>query len=47
MDDMGNRITKGLNTTVKWAGDKCDKQDIATHFHLLAWTGIGLIVVVV
>ncbi|KAJ3410464.1 hypothetical protein HDV05_003726 [Chytridiales sp. JEL 0842] len=47
MDDAGNRITKGLNQTVKWAGAKCDKQDIGTHFHLLLWVGVGLALAVV
>ncbi|KAJ3241973.1 hypothetical protein HDU81_008845 [Chytriomyces hyalinus] len=46
-DDNGELIIGGSNRKVLWAGPSCAQQDISSEFHLLLWSSVGLIVVLV
>ncbi|KAJ3248570.1 hypothetical protein HDU78_011423 [Chytriomyces hyalinus] len=46
-DDNGELIIGGSNRKVLWAGASCAQQDISSEFHLLLWSSVGLIVVLV
>ncbi|KAI8831666.1 hypothetical protein BJ741DRAFT_651597 [Chytriomyces cf. hyalinus JEL632] len=46
-DDNGELIIGGSNRKVLWAGASCVQQDISSEFHLLLWSSVGLIVVLV
>jgi hypothetical protein len=44
-DDNGT-ISKLYSGRVDWTGPACQYQDIAVSFHIVFWTALGLLVVV-
>ncbi|KAJ3059832.1 hypothetical protein HDU98_004139 [Podochytrium sp. JEL0797] len=46
-DDNGELIIGGSHRKVLWSGPSCSKQDISADFHLLFWTTLGLVVVMI
>ncbi|KAJ3093124.1 hypothetical protein HK102_007963 [Quaeritorhiza haematococci] len=45
-DDDGKPVP-GFKGPVKWAGDMCQYQEISADFHILFWSSVGMIIVLV